>query len=305
MYNQEIKERFFAASSQNESKRRYLEQLSSAEESAGLDVCQMTRAQAIEAIRISGGYDLSTFNNLVSCSKAYAKWCYNNGIYPESPYGIMGVSPSDINPEECIREYIFKSEESLIEVLSRYAQIYDGYVEVIACIFAWLGIDDPLSIRDADVFIEGRKIIRNGTVIVDGFSDFVCDFLSRYKALKSSTRDNGTTTYVVIKDRSHDTFIKRFCPPTSPKLGKKMDIRVIQSAMYELNNKYVLDGGKPIITYRNIMKSGSLSRLYKAEQSGLQVFDKANKDIVEGFFYRSDYRSIVWLYKHYKIAFNL
>lgn len=305
MFNQEIKEQFFSQPKKPEIKRGFFERLSQSEESLGIDICQMSRSQAIEAIQRIGSYDIGTFNTYISAAKAYAKWCYNSGLFPDAPYGILGVSALDINPQDFIRENIFLTEDELVNSIKTIVPIYEGYVEVIACIFAWLGIDDPLSIHDADVFIEGKKIVRNGIVVVDGFSDFVADFLTQYKRLKTSTRENGTTIYTVVKDRSHDTFIKQFCSVNSTKFGKKMDIRVVQTAINKLNQKYEEAGNSPRITYRNIMKSGSLSRLYQAERNGLDVFDKSNLKVVEGFFYQTNYRSILWLYRNYKEAFNL
>lgn len=305
MFNQEIKEQFFSQPKKPEIKRGYFDRLSQSEELLGIDICQMSRSQAIEAIQRIGSYDLGTFNTYISAAKAYAKWCYNSGIFPDAPYGILGVSALDINPQSFIRKNIFLTEDELVNSIKTIVPIYEGYVEVIACIFAWLGIDDPLSIHDADVFIEGKKIVQNGIVVVDGFSDFVADFLAQYKRLKTSTRENGTTVYTVVKDRSYDTFIKQFCSVNSAKFGKKMDIRVVQTAINKLNQKYEENGNPPRITYRNIMKSGSLSRLYSAERNGLDVLDKSNTRVVEGFFYQTNYRSIVWLYRHYKEAFNL
>lgn len=84
-----------------------------------------------------------------------------------------------------------------------------------------------------------------------------------------------------------------------------MDIRIVQSAINKVNKKYKENGNPPKISYQNILRSGSLARLYVAEQNGLDVFSKTNEKEVEKFFYRSDYRSIVWVYRHYKIAFNL
>lgn len=303
--NEEIKEQFYAASKQNEGRRRYLEHLAESEDFFGLDICQLSRPQAIEAVQRMETYDLGTFDTFISGSKAYAKWCYNNGFFQNAPYGILGISAMDVNPQDFVRRYIFLTEKDLIDVIRPIIPIYDGYIEVISCIFAWLGIEDPLSIRDSDVFIEGRKILKNGMVVVDGFSDFIADFLTQYQKLKVSTRENGTTIYTVVKDCSYDTFIKQFCSVNSSKRGKKIDIRVVQTAINKLNKKYEENGNPPRITYRNIMKSGSLARLYSAEQKGLDVFDRKNKEIVESFFCKTDYRSIVWLYKHYKEAFNL
>lgn len=305
MYNQEIKERFLSTSTQNENRRRFLNKMGLAEDFFGIDICQMTRSQAIEAVQMMNTYDLGTYDNFIATSKAYGKWCYDNGFFSDAPFGILGISALDINPQDFIRSYIFLTENELVDSIREIVPIYEGYVEVVACIFAWLGIDDPLSIHDSDVFIEGRKIVKNGTVIVDGFSDFVSDFLVQYKRLKESTRENGTTTYTVVKDNSYDTFIKQFCSVRSAKFGKKMDIRVIQTAINKMNRKYEEKGNVPKLTYRNILKSGSLARLYVAEKNGLDLFNRENKDAVERFFYRSDYRSIIWLYRHYKIAFGL
>lgn len=303
--NEEIKERFYAESKRNAGRRNCLEKMLPIEEHYGIDVCQFTRAQALESFGMLETCDLSTIDTIVSAVKLYAKWCCDSGLFEGSSYGILSVTGTEINPQRFIRENIFTTEKDLIDAIRPITPIYDGYIEVISCIFAWLGIEDPLSIRDSDVFIEGRKILKNGMVIVDGFSDFIADFLTQYQKLKVSTRENGTTIYTVVKDCSYDTFIKQFCSVNSSKRGKKIDIRVVQTAINKLNKKYEENGNPPRITYRNIMKSGSLARLYNAEQKGLDVFDRKNKEIVESFFCKTDYRSIVWLYKHYKEAFNL
>lgn len=303
MYNEEIKERYLA---NNEGHRRYLEKLNDCEGNLGIDIAQMSRSQVLDTLQKFGGYDLGTLGTIISSAKSYAKWCYDEGVFPESPYGILGISPADINPQETIRKLIFPTENSLFDEMQKYVPIYEGYIEVISCIFAWIGVPDPLAIKESDVFIEGRKIVMDGKVIVDGFSDDVADFLTHYKKLKSATRGSAVGGYEVVKDRSYDTFIKRFCTIKSTKMGKKLDIRVIQSAIYKLNRDEEGEDGTMLrFNYRNILKSGSLRRLYEAEQAGLDVFDRANAEKVEGFFFKSNYRSIVWLYKHYKIAFNL
>ncbi len=302
MYNEEIKERFLI---KNKNKRGFLEKFEESERELGLDICQMSIPQAIATVETMNSYDMNTFYTVLATLKAYAKWCYNEGLFQDAPYGILGISVDNLNPKEFIKRMIFPTEQDLISELSSVQLIHDGYVEVIACIFAWLGIPDPLAIHDSDVFIEGRKIMADGVVIVDGFSDYVAQFLDEYKRLRSSTRENASCLIPVIKDRSVDTFIKRFCSPNSAKMGKPMDIRVIQSAIYKLNCKYVENGGESRFNYRNILKSGSLSRLYSAECGGLDVFDKENEEVVKGFFYETNYRSITWLYKRYKEAFNL
>lgn len=305
MFNREVKERYFAEQNVNDNNRRYIERVGTAEDTIGMDICFASRARAIEAIQSMNAYDLGTFNTFISAAKGYAKWCYNTGIFKDAQYGILGVSANDINPQEFIRKNIFSTESDLIKSIQSVMPLYDGNIEVISCIFAWIGIQSPLDVHDSDVLLDERKIIVNGKTVVDGFSDFVHDFFEEYINLKSSTRDNGVTTYVVVKDRSYDTFIKRFCSPKSSKLGQPIKLQIIQASMGALNKKYEENGGVPRLTYRNIMKSGSLRRLYEAEVGGLKVFDSANKNIVEEFFGDTSYRSAIWLYKHYKAAFNL
>ena len=303
--NEEIKERYLQETHANREIVRILKSLSVLEEKCGKELCLMDRSEAIAAIQSLGGCDWQVINNIISCGKSYAKWCYNNGYYKGGYYGILGITVSDINPQEYIRNYVFPTEESFVNSLKATSLIYDGYIEVVSCIFAWLGIQSPLDIKESDVDLSSRKISCNREIIVDGFSDFVCNFLESYRNLHESTRENGAAVYKVIKDNSYDTFIKQFCSPNSKKLGKPVEMRVIRTAINKLNRKYESAGNPPRITYVNVLKSGSLNRLYNAEINGLKVFDKDNKEIVKSYFYRSNYRSITWLYRHYKQAFNL
>lgn len=210
-----------------------------------------------------------------------------------------------LTPQSAIKANIFKTEEDLIRSLSVISELYDGDMGIIACIFAWIGVPEPLKIKDTDVFIEGRKITQDGIVIVDGFSDWVADFLTRYKRLDVSMSVNGRGTYPVYKDKSVDTFIKRFVVLSSPKMGKPIANYVYQNSINALREKDNELGHQDRITYTNILKSGSLNRLYKAEQNGLDVGARENRETVEKFFYKGNYRAISWLYRHYKEAFNL
>ena len=305
VFNEEIKERYLQESMANKGTIMALEHLYEAEEITEKELCSMDRNEAIKAVGLICGYDLHSINNTISCWKSYARWCYDNGYFKNEKYGILGISASNINPQEYIREYVFQTEEELFNSIKSVTQIHEGYISVIACVFAWIGIGEPLEIHDKDISIDKREIACNGNIIVNGFSDAVFNYLLEYSKLEETTRENGMMEYTVVKDHSYDLFIKRFCSPRSSKLGKPITSRMITNAINKLNQKYESAGNPPRITYTNILKSGSLNRLYNAEINGLKVFDKDNEEIVKSYFYRSNYRSIIWLYRHYKQAFNL
>lgn len=308
MYNEEVKNRYIETIGMNSTKvtvRQVLSKIAPAESDMQMDIAEMNRKLAIECVQRFCTYDYSTVGGIISTVKNYGRWAYYNNIFPDSTYGVIGLSPSDISPKSYIIDNLILSEDELFTELAKIVPIHEGYIEVVSLVFAWIGISDPLSIKEYDVFLDGRKIIHDGIVIVDGFSDRVFDFLSEYKRIKESSRDNGATTYRVVRDDSFGTFIKRFCPIGSPKMGKALEPMVLSSAINRLNTKYVDNGGTPKFSYKNVLKSGSLCRLYELECSGMNVFDKGNACIIEKMFYQSSYRNIIWLYKHYKEAFNL
>lgn len=305
MLNNDIKELYIQSRNIGKDGQRMLHDLCNAEELYNKELCCMNRSEAIRAVELVGGYDLQTINNLLSCGKLYAKWCYDNGHFVGDNYGILTISASNINPEEYIRKYIYRSEEELLSSIRPIIPIYDGYVEVVASIFLWLGISSPELIRDSDVSLETREIKDGNGCVISGFSDLIYDFLKQYQHLRESTRENGNGVYRVIKDQSQDTFIKQFYSPNSNRFGERITSHTIKSAIYRLNKRFKENGNLSRITVMNIMKSGSLCRLYEAEKSGLNVFSRENEKTVESYFYRVGYRSIVWLYRHYKQAFNL
>lgn len=308
MYNEELKNGYLGtlnAKGTIDVAKRSISAFAPFEEKLGIDLCQMDRKQVIDSMQKMEFIERNTIENIVTNSKAYARWCYDNGHFPGAFYGILGVKPSEINPQRQIRESIILTEDELFNGIGMATPLHDGYVEAIACVFAWLGVPKPLEIRESDVFLDGRKILHDGKVIVDGMSDRVYDFLVEYRKLKTSTRTNGNGTYPVYRDDSYDTFIKQYTTMSDKRRGKKITPVIYQSAIAKMNMRIKEKHGNPKFTYDNILRSGSLSRLYAAERNGLDVFDSGNAERVEGYFNRSRYRNIVWLYKHYKEAFNL
>lgn len=55
----------------------------------------------------------------------------------------------------------------------------------------------------------------------------------------------------------------------------------------------------------NIRRSGALYRLWKLEQSGVNLEAPENRTLVETVYGAKKYYGIIWQYKNYKRAFNL
>lgn len=306
--NEEIKKEYLGTIdnvlTHNKTKQS-LEKFSGIEDKLGIDICEFNRKQAKDALEECGLFELLALEGQISQTKLYARWCYDKGYFPGAHYGILGIKASELNPQKELRNNIILTEDELFNGIGIATPLHDGYVEAIACVFAWLGVPKPLEILESDVFLDGRKILHDGKVIVDGMSDRVYDFLVEYRKLKTSTRTNGNGTYPVYRDDSYDTFIKQYTTMSDKRRGKKLEPKIYQSAIWKMNERIRGNHGNPKFSYDNILRSGCLSRLYAAEKNGLDVFDRKNEETVEGYFGRTRYRSIVWLYRNYKEAFNL
>lgn len=310
MYNQEVKDRFLSEYTGNGSKsvRGRFELLSDAEVLFAKDIAEMTVNEASAAVQRLELIELSSAESALSVIKCYVRWCLENGIFDNADGGFLKLSVSDIDPSRLMSKVLFRDERDFIYAMHKVRNFDELQNDVIALVLGWLGlsIDEALDLRDSDVDFESRKIYnRNGAVIVPWISDELIEILSVYQRTKSAIRQNGTTTYEVVKDLAHDGFIKRVCSASSDKLGTKIPARQIISAIEKMNRQYVSLGFASRFSMTNVQRCGGLHRLWQMEQNGVVIDDKRNARVVEEVCGSKQYRKILWQYKHYKAAFNL
>lgn len=312
MYNSEVKERFlseYASGGSNvKNIRGRFESISNTEQLLSKDMAEMSKAEAISALNQLEFLEMGTAEGFLTITKIYTRWCQRNEVFDNITGGFLQVSLSDIDPSASISKMFFRDEHDFLYSMRKVREFDELQNDVIALIFAWLGLslDEALDIRDEDIDFETRKIYdRNGVVLVPWISDEFTEILYQYQRAKSAIRQNGTTTYEVIKDLSHDGFIKRVCSANSDKLGTKIPPRQLVSAINKLNQKYIALGFGPRFSVQNAQRCGGLHRLWMMEQSGFVVEDKKNASTVEEVYGSKQYRKILWQYKYYKKAFNL
>lgn len=307
MYNQEIKERYIEVCSTSkfaELMERLFEKSSTCEDLLSKDVAEMSLEEAKNLLNTLDFYELATLESFVSGLKAYRKWCENERCFDELGNGFLKVQAKDAELSKNFSRMIFRDEADLMRSIRKVKELDDGWPEPVVAALLWIGVEakDIISLKDKDVDLENRIVYgSNGAVLAKGFSDEIHNVLNLFVKCNSGTRG----TYTVIKDRSRDEFLKRFCAVNSPKMGKKLTYAQIAGAFDRMNTEYENKGYFPRFSVKNIFRSGALSRVFQLEQSGVDVFDKSNAELVEVAYGFSKYRAIIWQYRCYKSAFNL
>lgn len=305
MYNSKVKESFIAGYSCCSNLRSiaaHFESVEKSEEKIGKDIAEMSKSEAISTANSVPFFEMATAENFLSTMKSYAKWCASDGIFKmSSDGGIFSVTLSDIDPAIYIGKMFFKNESDFLDSLRSVRGFYDGYPDVVALAFAWLGLsyDEILGLKDSDVDTDLRKIHVNGEILE--YSDLINDVFTAFRSCNESIRGN----YSVIKDNSTDFFLKRMCSKGSKKFGTPIKKHQLADSISKVNTICCENGGKPVFTMINVLRSGAMSRILSAEKAGLAVFEKENCDQVERIARSGKYRNLIWQYKHYKKAFNL
>ena len=313
MYNQEIKTKFIEEQypSSHKGPRSAFNRLEPSEVLMGKDVAEMSRAEAIVALSGIPFSNKSSIASFKSILKQYVVWCRNNGVFEEIPGGIEGLEPTQKDVNATVNELYFRDETDFLRTLKRVCQVYfeDGRISALIAVLAWLGLEksEIITVEDSDVELEGRVIRnRSGDVVSEGYSDEIAEILRLYDCCNVAERSNKNGPYPVYKDRSRSVFVKKYQVLTSESMGETITEKNVTQAFQDLNAAYTDLGYGRRFTHSNVRLSGFLYRLFRLEESGVDVFDEANADLVCRVFRNSmKYKNIVWRYSAYKKAFNL
>lgn len=313
MYNEEIKNRFIEEHypSSRKGPRSAFNRLERFESSIGKDAAEMTRAEAIVALSEIPFSNKSSIASFKSILKKYVVWCRDNAIFVEIPGGIEGLEPTQRDIRETVNELYFRDEADFLHSLKKVCQMYfvDGKISPLIAVLTWLGLkkSEIIAIEDSDVDLH-KRIIHNqfGDVVAEGYSDEIAEILYLYDRCNVAERSNKNGPYLVYKDRSRSIFVKKYQAVNSESVGETISEKNVTQAFQDLNTVYLSLGYGRRFTHSNVHLSGCLYRLYKLEESGLDVFDESNADVVCSVFRNSiNYKNILWRYNAYKNAFNI
>lgn len=312
MYNEEIKRKFFES---DETKKRVsgsialvFEEISVFEKELGKDIFEMTTAEVRQCLNSVDFLESSTLSTTITAIKAYAKWCIDNGFFKDCPGGVFAISTKDVDPAIAMEKRLFKDENSLNAAISKVRTFSDGYPEVMATVLLWSGLTMPqvFRLRDEHINLEtGVVLNEDGSEVIVELSPWALSKAQVYAGTKSGFRDSGNGPFEVVCDRSFDSFVKRFCSTNAKNYGKRLSYNQIVDAIYRMNEAYRDLGYTQQFSSTNIRRSGALYRLWKLEQSGVNLEAPENRTLVEAVYGAKKYYGIIWQYKNYKRAFNL
>lgn len=299
-------EEYAASGKSLSSSSALVESISDYEASIGKDVAEMSFDEAKKAMSTANVGTYTSAATVALFVKKYVKWCNQNKVFDSVNLRLLDLTISDVDASVTLKRQLFISEEDLIKEMRRVRQFDDGYYEVIVLILAWLGVDrkDILTIKIDDVNFDSNEIMFRKDNRVIQMSKNIKDILYVFSRTKIGTRASNPRPREVYRDDSFDSFVRKFCP--KEQLGLELTESQIIFATNRMNQAYVDLGNEPKFTHSNVAKSGALRRLYELEQSGVDVFSIRNKQIVkETFVIDDNLNRILWLYKNYKVAFNL
>lgn len=309
MYNEDIKRNFLDTECSSLRRQKDAEKafssIASFEQKNGLDAAEMDRASCLDMLQSVEINELSGIRSYIARLRLYTRWCEKNNIFPSIPGGIFEVSPDDVDITDSLKGVLFKNEFDLLESIRLVRDFDSGYPEVAAFCLYWLGVtkDEAVSLKDTDVDLVNKIVYGRDGIIAEGFSDAICDVLNRYRNCKWSTRPNGNTISKVRKDLSVDTFLKRMLTDGSKKFGKPVTKEQIATLCQDVVTDCLALGFPSRHTFQNVWRCGGFNRMYKLEQSGVDVMNRPTIETV--FRGKKNYYDTLRMYQYYKKVFGL
>lgn len=309
MYNQEIKERFLASGLGSERHSALVFAKGEQTESKlAKDVAEMDKEETLSLMNACGFEGYFIVDSVLSALRRYVEYCEENKVFETIPRGVFDIHASDIDVFASIQTTLFCNDLDFLTTLQSVREFNEGYPEPPVLCLAWLGLKakEITTLADSDVDMERRKITIGRQTVVTEFSDAIAEVLQQYIDCKTAERDHRTGWRQVIKDYSTGYFLKRMLPRGSKDFGKPYGVSQISTAISKLNNKLVDDGKPGRLKFDNVWNSGRYYKLWKTEQSGIDVTKPANRPIVEEILRSSkSYYNAIRMYKAYKKAFDL
>lgn len=310
MYNSEIKNRFLARQdvSGGHALPSFVNVCQCAEEkeiSLGKDIAEMDKDTLISVLASVKFSNYNTFVAVLHHLRAYVAWCESQNIFASVSKAVYDISAKDIDFSCGIEEFYFENEEAVFSALRKVRPFDDGFIDPPIYALAWLGVlhKELVDFKDYQVDLERRIIYANdGSIIAENFSDLIKDVLRLYVDCNVSTRANRAAVYEIVKDKSVDTFLKRFFPRGSKNFGKGWSMAQIDTQLSTTKRLYEELGFKESLSFMNVWRSGRFHKLWELECLGVTLDEAIVGKVFRG---NGAYKIIMRTYKAYKKAFSL
>ena len=285
MYNEEIKEQFFATfpeKSQYRTRTR-LESISTAEQNLGKDLTEFSDE---DLRKWFSGFNWISSDAVRSCIAdfgRYNRWAHstNQGFQFTDAIERLDIR-KDIDFTRGIRALWLGSPDSLVSTVTRVYPIDEGYVALPALIFAWLGFTagEAAQIASKQVDCAQRRVFMpSGALYPYPIPEVFWEPLEVYAKTVASERESNSSRKVYADDLGF--FLRRMITEESKKSGEPYTSGLISSSITNFSRQYEKRFHERIrFSYVTIIQSGRYYRLYQSELSGVNLYAKENKELV-------------------------
>lgn len=309
LYNAEIKEQFFDTLPKTAvaGMRWQFQKISDTlEEPLQKDLSESTIDEIRVGMRGFDVIDVQSARTIIGWLCAYNRWAHETHQDFVFTDAIEDFDErTDIDYTVGVKRLILPSPEVLVSTVTRLYPIDEGYEVLPALIFAWLGLTCPeaVALKKPAVDFETRKLtMPNGIIYPFEIPEVFWEPLEVYANTRVATRFVKTEFPVFADDLGF--FIKKMLTRGSKKVGKPYTAAQIAANITTFAYKYdETFHERPLFTYTTIMKSGMFWRLYQLEQSGIDLYAKTNRGLVDTYLGKKSFLDVMTVYEAYRKVF--
>lgn len=222
----------------------------------------------------------------------------------------QSVTREDIDIVSVMQKCYFTDFSDVANPVDSVMPSHQGFPEVPALALAWLGFDssNACKIKRDDVDLRNGVIQYGGVVKSFGSTEKrVLSALRSYSNMITGYRkQNPLNGDLIIKFVDSEYFLRPVRSPNSRKQKTCFTGTDIVSKLIATQEKLKEQSCTRCFTYRTVLCSGELHRVFLLEQSGVDVFSSRNERLLcSCFVSKTRGYDARFLYRNYKKAFDL
>lgn len=311
MYNQEIREQYFAtlpAASAKNARWRFLQISEAIEVPLQKDVTEMTIQELRAGFASYDFIDVDTSRSVLTWFRSYNRWAHDTGQQFAFTDALEVFNErADVDYTSGVRKFILSSPEVLVSTITRLYKIDEGYEVLPALIFAWVGVPISECVRvksDAVDFRNRLLTLPDGSMCQNEIPEAFIEPLRVYASTRVAKRFVKVEYTVYADDLGF--FLKKMLTANSSKQGKKFSPKQISANITDFCYRYERQfHERKTLNYTTVAKSGAFYSLYQLECVGVDLYAKKNKSVVLDICGKSatKFKDVMTVYEAYRKVF--
>lgn len=259
------------------------------EQRTDTDIAEMPGKEIMSyAVSELGYMSKYSANTLVNVINRYKEWCEENGIRTSGERA--SVSDFDVGKiAETLREHVFGSAREMLDELELLFSPTGGYSPFALACLIWCGFTakEAVELKDEQINTTTGKIFDlNGNAIVKNMDPDIKKALKTYASTNMAFRiKQSPYSNLPLKVNVYPTdtgyFIKPFQSDGEAKKKGPRSASSLSTYLKAERDKYNKENNANLkINVKSIVLSGSLERIRKLEESGIDIRFKTNAGLV-------------------------